>query len=129
VKKGEVVVTFRRVNHVPEGLVGAAPGSVLRFSLGPDHMDLELNVNGGDDPFELERATIGADLGEGALKAYGEVLSGILDADATLAVRGDAAEESWRIVDPVLAAWRAGAVPLEEYPAGSLGPEGWPALP
>ena len=128
-KKGEVVVTFRRVNHVPDGLTGPAPGSVLRFSLGPDHMDLELNVNGGDDPFELERATIGADLGEGALRAYGEVLSGILDADATLAVRGDAAEESWRIVDPVLAAWRAGEVPLEEYPAGSLGPDGWPALP
>ena len=84
---------------------------------------------GGDDPFELERATIGADLGEGALKAYGEVLSGILDADATLSVRGDAAEESWRIVDPVLAAWRAGDVPLDEYPAGSLGPERWPALP
>jgi glucose-6-phosphate 1-dehydrogenase len=128
-KDGEVVVTFRAVNHVPEGLTGAAPGSVLRFSLGPDHLDLELNVNGGDDPFELERATIGADLGEGALKAYGEVLSGILDADATLAVRGDAAEESWRIVDPVLAAWRAGDVPLDEYPAGSLGPEHWPALP
>ncbi|MBW9119968.1 glucose-6-phosphate dehydrogenase [Microbacterium trichothecenolyticum] len=128
-KKGEIVVTFRRVNHVPDGLTGPAPGSVLRFSLGPDHMDLELNVNGGDDPFELERATIGADLGEGALKAYGEVLSGILDADATLSVRGDAAEESWRIVDPVLEAWRAGEVPLDEYPAGSLGPDAWPALP
>ncbi|MFB7892153.1 glucose-6-phosphate dehydrogenase [Microbacterium sp. NPDC056044] len=128
-KDGEVVVTFRPVNHVPEGLTGSAPGSVLRFSLGPDRMDLELNVNGGDDPFELERALLEADLGEGALKAYGEVLSGILDADATLAVRGDAAEESWRIVDPVLAAWRAGEVPLEEYPAGSLGPKRWPALP
>ncbi|TQM18505.1 hypothetical protein [Microbacterium kyungheense] len=46
------------------------------------------------------------------------MLSGILDADATLAVRGDAAEESWRIVDPVLASWRAGEVPLDEYPAG-----------
>jgi glucose-6-phosphate 1-dehydrogenase len=128
-KHGEVVVTFRPVNHVPDGLTGAAPGSVLRFSLGPDRMDLELNVNGGDDPFELERATLDADLGPGALKAYGEVLSGILDADAMLAVRGDAAEDSWRIVDPVLAAWRRGDVPLEEYEAGSLGPDGWPSLP
>ena len=102
---------------------------MLRFSLGPDRMDLELNVNGGDDPFELERATLEADLGAGALKAYGEVLSGILDADAMLAVRGDAAEESWRIVDPVLAAWRAGDVPLDEYAAGSLGPEHWQRLP
>jgi glucose-6-phosphate 1-dehydrogenase len=128
-KDGEVVVTFRPVNHVPGGLRGDAPGSVLRFSLGPDRMDLELNVNGGDDPFELERARLEADLGEGALRAYGEVLSGILDGDATLAVRGDAAEESWRIVDPVLAAWRAGDVPLEEYAAGSLGPDSWPRLP
>lgn len=128
-KDGEVVVTFRPVNHVPTGLTGVAPGSVLRFSLGPDRMDLELNVNGGDDPFELERATLAADLGAGALKAYGEVLSGILDADAMLSVRGDAAEESWRIVDPVLAAWRRGDVPLEEYAAGSLGPASWPALP
>ncbi|MFK4808195.1 glucose-6-phosphate dehydrogenase [Microbacterium sp. ZW CA_36] len=125
----EVVVTFRPVNHVPDGLTGAAPGSVLRFSLGPDRMDLELNVNGGDDPLELERAILEADLGAGALKAYGEVLSGILDADATLAVRGDAAEQSWRIVDPVLVAWRAGEVPLDEYPAGSLGPDHWQKLP
>jgi glucose-6-phosphate 1-dehydrogenase len=128
-KDGEVVVTFRPVNHVPDGLTGAAPGAVLRFSLGPDRMDLELNVNGGDDPFELERATLEADLGAGALKAYGEVLSGILDADAMLAVRGDAAEQSWRIVDPVLAAWRAGDVPLDEYAAGSLGPDHWQRLP
>jgi glucose-6-phosphate 1-dehydrogenase len=46
-----------------------------------------------------------------------------------LAVRGDAAEQSWRIVDPVLAAWRAGDVPLDEYPAGSLGPDHWQRLP
>ena len=30
----------------------------------------------------------------------------------------------WRIVEPVLAAWAEGAVPLEEYRAGSAGPTG-----
>jgi glucose-6-phosphate 1-dehydrogenase len=34
------------------------------------------------------------------------------------------AEESWRIVEPILAAWAAGEVPLLEYPAGSDGPPG-----
>ena len=29
----------------------------------------------------------------------------------------------WRIVEPVLAAWRAGDVPLLEYAAGSTGPD------
>ena len=48
--------------------------------------------------------------------------------DPTFAVAGEVAEECWRIVEPVLAAWREGAVPLEEYPAGSNGPEGWAPL-
>ncbi|GAA1858402.1 glucose-6-phosphate dehydrogenase [Microbacterium koreense] len=125
-KDGEIVVTFRPVNHVPVGLTGDAPGTVLRFSLGPDRMDLDLNVNGGENPFGLGRATLSTDLGEGALRAYGEVLSGILDGDATLSVRADAAEQSWHIVDPVIAAWRRGDVPLEEYSAGTEGPSGWP---
>ena len=47
----------------------------------------------------------------------------MLDGDPTLSVRGDTAEECWRIVEPVLDAWRADEVPLEEYPAGSAGPE------
>jgi glucose-6-phosphate 1-dehydrogenase len=40
-------------------------------------------------------------------------------------VRGDIAEECWRIVAPVLAAWRRDAVPLDTYPAGSHGPRSW----
>lgn len=121
----EVVIRTRAVAHVPGGLTGPAPGTVLRFSLGPDRLAVELNVNGGEDPFTLHRATLEADLGLGAQRAYAEVLAGILDADATLAVRGDAAEECWRIVAPALAAWRDDAVPLEGYPAGSAGPGAW----
>ncbi len=120
-----VTVTFKPVRHLPGGFVGESEPSVLVFSLGPDTMSLGLNVNGADDPLELERVTLAADLGDGALKAYGEVLSGILDGDAMLAVRGDAAEQCWRIVQPVIDAWRANDVPLDEYPAGTAGPASW----
>ncbi|WP_033106586.1 glucose-6-phosphate dehydrogenase [Microbacterium profundi] len=123
----EIVVRFRPVRHVPVGLRGDAEGAVLRFSLGTAEISLELNVNGEADPFELERTTMSAELGPGALKAYAEVLSCILDADPVLAVRGDAAEECWRIVQPVLDAWKSDKVPLEEYVVGSHGPEGRPA--
>lgn len=123
----EIVVRFRPVRHIPVGLRGDAEGAVLRFSLGTAAISLELNVNGEADPFELERTTMSAELGPGALRAYAEVLSGILDADAVLAVRGDAAEECWRIVQPVLTAWRADEVPLEEYVVGSSGPADWPS--
>lgn len=122
----EVVVHFKAVRHVPVGLRGSAAGAVLRLSLGPDQISLELNLNGADDPFVLERATLSADLGPGELLAYAEVLSGILDADPMLSVRGDAAEQCWRILEPVLAAWAGDEVPLEEYAAGSRGPEHWP---
>jgi len=120
-----ITVTFKPVRHLPGGFVGESEPSELVFSLGPDTMSLGLNVNGADDPLELERVTLAADLGEGALKAYGEVLSGILDGDAMLAVRGDAAEQCWRIVQPVIDAWRANEVPLDEYPAGTAGPTSW----
>lgn len=124
----EIALRFRPVSHLPDGFAGEAPGAVLRFSLGPDRVSLELNVNGGADPFQLGRDTLEADLGEGTLLAYSEVLDGVLGGDATLAVRGDAAVQCWRIVQPVIDAWAAGEVRLEEYAAGSEGPEGWPPL-
>lgn len=127
-RDAEIIVRFRPVRHLPAGFTGDADGSVLRFTLGPDRMSLELNVNGADDPFRLEKTVLTADLGDGALKAYGEVLSGILDGDATLSVRADAAEQCWRIVQPAIDAWRGGSVPLDEYPAGSTGPANWASL-
>jgi glucose-6-phosphate 1-dehydrogenase len=36
------------------------------------------------------------------------------------------AVDCWRVIEPVQKAWRADDVPLEEYPAGSGGPDGWP---
>ena len=127
-RDAEIILRFRPVRHLPAGFTGDAGGSVLRFTLGPDRMSLELNVNGADDPFRLEKTVLTADLGDGALKAYGEVLSGILDGDATLSVRADAAEQCWRIVQPAIDAWRSGSVPLDEYPAGSTGPANWASL-
>ena len=33
-----------------------------------------------------------------------------------LFIRGDEAENAWRIIDPVMNAWSAGEVPMQEYP-------------
>ena len=57
------------------------------------------------------------------LPPYSLLLKEILEGDATLSIRGDEAEELWRIVEPVLQAWERDEVPLEEYPAGSGGPK------
>ena len=121
----DIIVTFKDVPHLPTGLSGVSGPSRLRVSLKPATLDLDLVINGEGDPFTLDRSILHADLGAPELSAYGEVLSEILESDPTIAVRGDVAEQCWRIVEPVLAAWRKDAVPLETYPAGTLGPSGW----
>ncbi|CAN5309575.1 glucose-6-phosphate dehydrogenase [soil metagenome] len=121
----DILVTFKPVPHLPTGLTGVPGPSCLRISLKPAALELDLIINGQGEPFVLERNVLHSDLGAGELSAYGEVLAGIMECDPTLSVRGDVAEECWRIVAPVLAAWRKDAVPLDAYPAGSSGPKGW----
>nr|WP_221383184.1 glucose-6-phosphate dehydrogenase [Actinoplanes polyasparticus] len=120
----EAVVTFRSPARVPTGLTGYDRANQLRIGLGPDRLSFDVNVNGPGDPFRIDAATLEAGFGPGHLPPYGEILHGALEGDPTLSVRGDTAEECWRIVEPVLRAWRAGEVPLLEYPAGSTGPTG-----
>ena len=119
------MITFKPVPRLLPGLTGEAEPTRLRISMGPDRLALDLNINGPDDPFGIDRITLDADFHPGRLPAYGEVLAGVFGSDPTLSVRGDTAQECWRIVDPVLRGWRQGAVPLEEYPAGSTGPSTW----
>ena len=122
-KRKEAVVTFRPVPHLPTGFLGRDAPNQLRIGFGPDTLELDVDVNGPGDIFTLDRASLVAELSGSALLPYGEVLEGVLTGDPLLSVRGDTAEECWRIVEPVLRAWAAGAVPLEEYAAGSAGPE------
>ncbi|TQL47813.1 glucose-6-phosphate 1-dehydrogenase [Homoserinimonas aerilata] len=128
-RRKEIVVTFREVPHLPEGLSGRVGPSRLRLVLGPDRIEFDVAMNGEDDPFQLDQVTLSAEFGAGRLGPYGEVLSGILSSDPTLSLRADVVEQCWRIVEPVLAVWRNGDVPLEEYPAGSAGPAAWSAVP
>jgi glucose-6-phosphate 1-dehydrogenase len=122
----EVAIHFRP-STPPDGLRGASAeaGTVLRMSLKGGDVDLDLLVNGAQDAAELERVTLEARPGTAELDAYGQVLAGILQNDTLLSVRGDVAEQCWRIVTPVLTAWADGEVPLEEYEAGSSGPTDW----
>jgi glucose-6-phosphate 1-dehydrogenase len=124
-RRKEVLVTFKPLPHLPTGLHGKPIPDQFRLSMGPDRMALEMNINGPNDPLVLDRVILDTDLNPGRLPAYGEVLAGVLDGDPTLSVRGDTAEECWRIVDPVLQAWREGKVPMDEYAAGSDGPANW----
>ncbi|MBM6621211.1 glucose-6-phosphate dehydrogenase [Micrococcaceae bacterium RIT802] len=121
----EAVITFKPVSHLPEGFTGNDSPTRLRIGFGPDTLELELDVNGPGDMYQLDRIGLAAQLNSPDLLPYGEVLAGVLAGDPTLSVRDDTAEQCWRIVEPVLAAWANDEVPLEEYPAGTYGPENW----
>ena len=119
--KQEIAVYFRSVPHAP--FDDRKQPNVLRFTLSPNSVTLELNLNGEGDPFDLERATLKCGFPAQDLPPYALLLKEVVEGDPTLSIRGDEAEELWRIVEPVLNAWANDEVPLEEYPAGSEGPK------
>jgi glucose-6-phosphate 1-dehydrogenase len=118
----EIAIHFKPVPHVAFG-EGAPPApNVLRLGMSPDRLSLGLNVNADGELFGLAPLDLAADLREPDLPAYANVLVHAFEGDPTFAIRGDEAVESWRVVEPVVTAWREGRVPMLEYPKGSDGP-------
>ncbi|MGP4009277.1 glucose-6-phosphate dehydrogenase [Streptomyces sp. 4N124] len=117
----EVAVRFRAVPHLPFGHSGEALPNVLRFELEPEGLALDL-TGIGSHADELTPLSLTAEMEPPGMPAYGRLLLDVLKGDPALSIRGDEAEEAWRVLEPVLSAWERDLVPLEEYPAGSEGP-------
>jgi glucose-6-phosphate 1-dehydrogenase len=111
-RRKDAVVRFRARK------AGGKP-DCLRIGIDGPH-DISLRLN-GTAPTTLTGPPPTSDV-----PPYSHVLLELLDGGSALSVRGDGAEAAWRVFEPVLAAWRDGLVPLEEYPAGSDGPENAP---
>lgn len=120
-----IVVNFKPVGHVPTGFGDAPLPNRLTIALSPERLILDIATNGAGDKFKLEESSLVSQLGESLVRPYGEILAHIMDGDQLLSVRGDTAEELWRVLTPVVDAWRRGEVPLEEYAAGTRGPVTW----
>jgi glucose-6-phosphate 1-dehydrogenase len=65
---------------------------------------------------------------EKAPEAYERVLHDAMVGDATLFIRSDEVDQSWRIVQPLIDGFERVALPLAYYPAGTWGPEEAEAL-
>jgi glucose-6-phosphate 1-dehydrogenase len=130
-KATEIIIQFRRPPHVmfplPPGQ-GIAP-NILTLCLQPDegiHLRTQAKVPdtvADMSPVDLEfhyRDYFGA----GALpEAYERLLLDALHGDAALFTRADRAELAWKLMDPIIAAWRQPAAPpLAIYEPGSWGP-------
>jgi glucose-6-phosphate 1-dehydrogenase len=124
----EVAVRFRPVPHLPRGLHGDPQPNVLRFGLDPESVVVEMSGVGAH-AHTLVPLSLRAELQPAELPAYGRLLLDVLNRDPALSIRGDEAEESWRVVTPALDAWAKDLVPLQEYVAGSDGPPRAPLPP
>jgi glucose-6-phosphate 1-dehydrogenase len=121
-RRKEAVVRFRPVPHVPFDDAQPATNE-LRIGLdGPYDFVLNLTGMASGPPAHLAPLVLDAELSAPELPAYSRVLMNVLKGDSTLSIRGDEAEQAWRVLTPVLQAWADGRVPLQEYPAGSAGP-------
>jgi glucose-6-phosphate 1-dehydrogenase len=116
----EVVVHFRPVPHLPFANGAEAQPNILRFGLDPENVGLEITGIGARTD-ALAPMTLSGQLEPAKLPPYGQLLLDVLNGNAALSIRADEAEESWRVVAPVIDAWSKDLVPLQEYPAGSDG--------
>lgn len=120
-----ITVAFRPLEFQPAGFTNRAAPNVLVIGMSPETIHLGIATNASGDRWDLEQTSLAAKLDDSPVRPYGQILDGILRGDPILAVRGDVAEECWRILTPVVQAWADGRVPLDEYRAGSSGPAGW----
>lgn len=117
--RAHAVVHLRPVPHTGFAGYGRCAPNVLRIGLEPPRMSAKVNINDGTEFVGLETVTLHTDLPAPPRPPYASLIRDVLAGDATLAVRGDEAEEAWRIMQPILDAWARDEVPTLTYPAGT----------
>ena len=116
----EIAIHFR---PLPRYLLEKWPGvepNVLRLGLTEPYVRLGTTLNGPDRRAETRQLEVQS--ADAQRSAYANLILSMLQNDPTLFIRADEAEESWRIIDPVMNAWRSEAVPMQEYAAGEAPP-------
>jgi glucose-6-phosphate 1-dehydrogenase len=88
---------------------------------GPNDLALQLTGGTAGLPPQPVPLTFVAAPPASNLPPYSRVLLDILEGTSGLSVRGDEAEEAWRVMSPVVEAWADDVVPMQDYRAGSAG--------
>jgi glucose-6-phosphate 1-dehydrogenase len=129
-KVTEIAVTLKPVPHLAfhaQGSVGVQPNQLIltvqpnegvSISLGAKIPGTRMRIR----PVNME-FLYGTSFLSQSPEAYERLIMDAMRGDPTLFTRNDEVEAQWRIIDPILESWEKGENPLEEYPAGSQGPE------
>jgi glucose-6-phosphate 1-dehydrogenase len=126
----EVALRYKRVPFLPlpSTAVDSIEPNEMVLRIQPDEgVELSFGAKVPGSPFQVRTVPLDFSydetFSESPPEAYERVLYDALAGDATLFIRADEVEQSWRIVQPLIDAFRHEALPLYEYPAGSWGPK------
>lgn len=133
----EIVVHFRQAPHqLFSSIEGYQPvGNQLVIRIQPDEgILLKMGMKQPGAGFHVNTVNMDfhySDLDGIVLpSAYERLLLDAMQGDATLFSRGDAVEEAWKFVQPLLDAWEhEPRIPVYGYPAGTWGPQAADDLP
>ena len=116
----EIVIRFKQRRHPVLDDTAAPPADYYRFQLGPKVViALGANVKKPGELLTGETTELVAQhQAPDEMAPYERLLTDAAHGDPTLFAREDAVEQSWRIVDPIL----ANPVPLQEYEPNTWGP-------
>ncbi len=129
-KVTEIAVTLRPVPHLAfqqQGSVGVQPNQLVltmqpnegvSISLGAKIPGTRMRIR----PVNMEFLYGTAFLSQSP-EAYERLIMDAMRGDATLFTRDDEVEAQWRIIDPILQGWAKMDGSLQQYAAGSEGPE------
>ena len=101
--------------YLPGQWPGVKP-DVLRAGLTEPYMRLSATLNGPERTAGIRQ--LEARSTPPRFTACAQLIPDMLNSSPMLFIRGDEAEEAWRIIDPVMNAWTAGDVPMQQYLAG-----------
>lgn len=125
----EVVIHFKKVPHQLFGKTTGPVNNQLIIRIQPDEgILLKFGMKTPGAGFDVQTVNMDfhySDLANVTVpSAYERLLLDCMQGDATLYARGDAVEQAWQFVQPILNAWETNPeIPIYGYPAGTWGPE------
>jgi glucose-6-phosphate 1-dehydrogenase len=125
----EIAIEFKSVpHHYFRHADGYLPPNVLRLRIQPEEavsLKIEAKIPGTFGEVESVYMDFPySNLGASQHGGYERLLVDVTHGDQTLFIRGDEAEEAWRVLDPLLKAWDTQPPPeFPNYAAGTMGPE------
>ncbi len=125
----EIVIHFKSVPHHLFGKSSSSANNQLIIRIQPDEgILLKFGMKTPGAGFEVQSVNMDfhySDLTNTKVPAaYERLLLDCMQGDATLYARGDAVEQAWQFVQPIINAWETNPeIPIYGYPAGTWGPE------